>query len=130
MTDPETGAAMPAEAKTAATEFLRSFTRFKDDVSKRMTEMTTRIERLDRKSADLRRPALASRAAEETPHRKAFGGYIRQGDEDAFRALQGRGVGVHVGPLDRDTAADYRLADVGEVEELLERIAGWLEERR
>jgi len=51
-------------------------------------------------------------------------------DEDAFRALQGRGVGVHVGPLDRDTAADYRLADVGEVEELLERIAGWLEERR
>jgi len=95
MTDPETGAAMPAEAKTAATEFLRGFTRFKDDVSKRMTEMTTRIERLDRKSADLRRPALASRAAEETPHRKAFGGYIRQGDEDAFRALGLEGKGYN-----------------------------------
>jgi len=86
----------PAETKASVAEFLRNFSSFKDDVSKRMTEMTTRIERLDRKSADLRRPALATRAAEDTPHRKAFGGYIRQGDEDAFKALGLEGKGYNV----------------------------------
>jgi len=91
MSDVET----PAETKASVTEFLRNFNTFKEDVSKRMTEMTTRIERIDRKSAELRRPALATRAAEETPHRKAFGGYIRQGDEDAFKALGLEGKGYN-----------------------------------
>jgi trehalose-phosphatase len=40
-------------------------------------------------------------------------------DEDAFRALAGRGIGFVVGKLDRRTAANYHLKDVGEVEELL-----------
>lgn len=43
-------------------------------------------------------------------------------DEDAFNALKGRGIGVFVGPPDQPTAADYRLADVDEVIELLRRI--------
>ena len=85
----------PAETKASVSEFLRNFNSFKDDVSKRMTEMTTRIERLDRKSADTRRPALATRAAEDTPHRKAFGSYIRQGDEDHFKALGLEGKGYN-----------------------------------
>jgi alpha,alpha-trehalase len=36
-------------------------------------------------------------------------------DEDAFRAIAGRGVGVRVGDPHDVTAADYTLADVGEV---------------
>jgi trehalose 6-phosphate phosphatase len=40
-------------------------------------------------------------------------------DEDAFRAIAGRGVGVRIGDPHEVTAADYTLADVGEVLELL-----------
>ncbi len=36
-------------------------------------------------------------------------------DEDAFRAIAGRGVGVRIGDPHDVTAADYSLADVGEV---------------
>jgi len=39
-------------------------------------------------------------------------------DEDAFRAIAGRGVGVRIGDPHDMTAADYSLADVGEVLEL------------
>ena len=95
MSEFDTGSAATPEAKAAAHEFLRTFTRFKDDVSKRMTDLTTRIERLDRKAADTRRPALATRATEELPHRKAFGAYIRQGDEDQFKALGLEGKGYN-----------------------------------
>jgi len=39
-------------------------------------------------------------------------------DEDAFRAIAGRGVGVHIGDPHDITAADYNLTDVREVLEL------------
>jgi trehalose-phosphatase len=39
-------------------------------------------------------------------------------DEDAFQAIAGRGVGVRIGDPHDVTAADYTLADVGEVLEL------------
>lgn len=44
-------------------------------------------------------------------------------DEDAFRALAERGIGILVTELPRPTAARYSLQDVREVRELLERIA-------
>ena len=49
-------------------------------------------------------------------------------DEDAFRALVGRGIGIFVGSADdpetadRTTAADYVLNTIGEVEEFLNRL--------
>ncbi|MBK1735255.1 trehalose-phosphatase [Halorhodospira abdelmalekii] len=43
-------------------------------------------------------------------------------DEDAFRALQGRGIGVFVGELERETAAEYRLASVEHVGAFFERL--------
>lgn len=43
-------------------------------------------------------------------------------DEDAFRALKGRGVGVVVAEESRETAADYQLRDPSEARELLERL--------
>jgi len=75
------------EAKTAATEFLKNFSSFKDDVSKQMTEMTSRIEHLDRKHVAPRRPVLETQANERQPHEKAFAAYVRQGDEDSLRSL-------------------------------------------
>src|SRR2546423_2914335 len=50
-------------------------------------------------------------------------------DEDAFRALAGRGIGIFVGSANdpetagRTTAADYVLNTIGQVEEVLNRLA-------
>ena len=46
-------------------------------------------------------------------------------DEDAFRALADRGIGVVVGEEHRPTWARYALADPGEVREFLDRLAGF-----
>jgi trehalose-phosphatase len=44
-------------------------------------------------------------------------------DEDAFRALEGRGIGILVTDIPRPTAASHSLQDVAEVRVLLDRIA-------
>lgn len=44
-------------------------------------------------------------------------------DEDAFRAIEGRGIGIVVADESRDTSAEYRLADPGEVERFLSALA-------
>jgi trehalose 6-phosphate phosphatase len=47
-------------------------------------------------------------------------------DEDAFQALRGRGISIYVGDqdqLDRETAADFTLDSVDEVEQLLDTLA-------
>jgi len=44
-------------------------------------------------------------------------------DEDAFRAVTGRGIGILVASEPRETAAEYQVRDPGEVVELLERLA-------
>lgn len=44
-------------------------------------------------------------------------------DEDAFRALKSHGVGVLVGTHGEPTHAQYRLRDVAEVRQLLDRLA-------
>jgi alpha,alpha-trehalase len=44
-------------------------------------------------------------------------------DEDAFRALEGRGIGILVADVPRPTAASHSLQDVEEVRVLLDRIA-------
>jgi trehalose-phosphatase len=50
-------------------------------------------------------------------------------DEDAFRALAGRGIGVLVGRPPRRTSAAYGLNDVGEVLGFLEQLVGLLKVR-
>ena len=44
-------------------------------------------------------------------------------DEDAFRALEGRGIGILVADVPRPTAASHSLQDVEEVRVLLDRLA-------
>ncbi|GAB3196480.1 trehalose-phosphatase [Pontibacter aydingkolensis] len=43
-------------------------------------------------------------------------------DEDAFAELQGKGIGILVGEHDEQTAAEYRLESVEEVEEFLKSL--------
>jgi trehalose 6-phosphate phosphatase len=47
-------------------------------------------------------------------------------DEDAFRALAGRGLRFIVGPIEHRTLADYTLNDVDEVEQLLRDLGALL----
>jgi len=84
-----------AEGKSAAREFLTTFKTFKEDMSKTITDMGTRIEAIDRKSTDVRRPALSIAAESELPHVKAFSAYLRRGDEDAMRSLSLEGKGLN-----------------------------------
>jgi HK97 family phage major capsid protein len=93
MTDHDTQASL--EAKSSAAEFLRGFAEFRHDVSRRIGELGQRVERLDAEAAEPRRPALAGAAAEEPPHRKAFGAYLRQGDDDALKSLGLEGKGYN-----------------------------------
>ncbi|HEV8577603.1 MAG TPA: trehalose-phosphatase [Thermoanaerobaculia bacterium] len=44
-------------------------------------------------------------------------------DEDGFRAVAGRGIGILVSGEPRHTAAEYCLSDTDEVRELLDRLA-------
>lgn len=87
MSETEFKAGVSAEAKSAATEFLTNFTDFKDNMSKQLNDMGGRMDALDRKNFDVRRPALATAAEGELPHAKAIASYIRKGDEDALRSL-------------------------------------------
>ncbi|MEM7667627.1 MAG: phage major capsid protein [Pseudomonadota bacterium] len=87
MTDLESSAGVSPEAKSAAQEFLSDFKSFKQDVTKQMTTMNTRVEHLDRTSAETRRPVLATAASERQPHQKAINAYIRRGDEDPIKSL-------------------------------------------
>lgn len=43
-------------------------------------------------------------------------------DEDAFATLQGQGIGIMVGEHDEQTAAEYRLEDVEDVQAFLETL--------
>lgn len=87
MTDFEAHAGVSPEAKSAAQEFLSDFKIFKQDVTKQMNALNTRVEHMDRKSVEARRPALATAASERQPHQKAINAYIRRGDEDPIKSL-------------------------------------------
>ncbi|MGR3454696.1 phage major capsid protein [Pseudooceanicola sp.] len=85
-----TGEALsPAEgAQAAVAEFMREFKGFRDDIQKRLEEQEGRMTMLDRKSHRAARPALASAADGEAPHQKAFGAYVRSGEDDGLRGLE------------------------------------------
>ena len=84
-----------AEAKSAATEFLASFRSFRDEMGRRVEEMGSRIDALDRKSAETRRPALAGAAEARAPHANAMADYVRRGEDDGLRSLAVEAKGMN-----------------------------------
>ncbi|MEI4486598.1 phage major capsid protein [Frigidibacter sp. MR17.14] len=154
--DGATGADAPAveRAGAAMAGFLSAFGAFRDGIETRLKQQDERLTMLDRKSTPPRRPALSAAVAEEPLHLKAFGAYLRSGDDDGLRGLvlEGKGMttavaadgGYLVDPQTsetirsvlRSTASLRRLASVVNVEAtsfdvLIDRTdlgAGWATE--
>jgi HK97 family phage major capsid protein len=95
MTHSETGSraedtadAVPGvEVKAAMSGFLREFEEFQDAIKFRLKDQEEKLAMLHSKSVKIERPALSRAAEVEQPHRKAFAGYLRTGDDDALRHL-------------------------------------------
>jgi HK97 family phage major capsid protein len=87
-----------AEVKAALTGFLTEFTAAHAELRTRLQQQEERLTMLDRKHARLSsaatRPALSTGMETGVPHRKAFGAYLRSGDDEALRglALEAKGL--------------------------------------
>lgn len=81
-------APMPgAEVKSAMSGFLNAFKGFQDEVKLSLQQQEERLTMLDRKTMTYARPALSAYAELDVPHKKAFGAYLRSGDDDGLRGL-------------------------------------------
>ena len=76
-----------AEVKSAMAGFLNAFNGFQDEVKQSLQQQEERLTMLDRKQMTYSRPALSAHAELEVPHKKAFGAYLRSGDDDGLRGL-------------------------------------------
>ncbi|MGL6210750.1 MAG: phage major capsid protein [Paracoccaceae bacterium] len=91
--DSGAGAALPgplhpgAEVKSAMAGFLNAFKGFQDDVKTSLQQQEERLTMLNAKTTTYGRPALSAHAEVEVPHKKAFGAYLRSGDDDGLRGL-------------------------------------------
>jgi len=90
--------ALEAEFETALTGLVGDLRDFQAEIKSKLKQQEERLTMLDRKSLTLGRPALASAAAPEAPHQKAFEAYVRTGDDDALRglALETKGLNTAV----------------------------------
>ena len=73
---------------TALAGFVTDFKEFSQGVNAKLQKQDDRMNKLDRKTMMAARPALAAAASEDAPHQKAFGTYLRSGDDDALRGLE------------------------------------------
>jgi HK97 family phage major capsid protein len=76
-----------AEVKSAMAGFLNAFSGFQADMKKSLQQQEERLTMLDRKQMTYARPALSAHAELDVPHKKAFGAYLRSGDDDGLRGL-------------------------------------------
>ncbi len=102
----------PAAALEAVAGFLKEFRGFRDEVKSVMQQQDERLTMLTTKTMTYGRPALATAAETEAPHRKAFNAYLRTGDDDALRglSLEGKGMTVAVA-ADGGYLVDPQTAD-------------------
>ena len=85
-----------AEAKARAGEDLspaddlkHAIAGFMTEIKSKLQEQDDRMTKLDRKTMfAAKRPALAQATDIEAPHQKAFGAYLRSGDDDGLRGLE------------------------------------------
>lgn len=73
------------EVTSAMAGFLNAVKGLQDDVKHSLQQQEQIM--MDRKSMTYARPALSVQAETELPHKKAFGAYLRTGDDDGLRGL-------------------------------------------
>lgn len=73
------------EVTSAMAGFLNAVKGLQDDVKHSLQQQEQIM--MDRKSLTYARPALSMQAETELPHKKAFGAYLRTGDDDGLRGL-------------------------------------------
>ena len=76
------------EVKQAVTGFVSDFKSFREDIQAKLQQQDERLTMLDRKSKLAARTPLATAAEIHAPHMKAFGEYLRTGDDDGLRGLE------------------------------------------
>ncbi len=91
------GLSPAAEVKSALAGFLNEFGAFRGDVKARLQQQEERLTMLDRKTMTAGRPALSASAETDAPHQKAFGAYLRTGDDDGMRGLVLEGKALSAG---------------------------------
>lgn len=86
------------EVKSALQGFLSEFKGFQDEMTSKLQQQEERLTMLDRKSLIAGRPALSTAVDLDAPHRKAFGAYLRSGDDDGLRGLvlEGKALNTQV----------------------------------
>lgn len=78
------GGETPERALAAFVEEVKGL---QSDMRMTLKQQDERMEMLDRKMTSYGRPPLAAATEGEPPHRKAFGAYLRTGDDDGLRGL-------------------------------------------
>lgn len=80
------------ELKSALADFVAGFQSHRAATDKRFQQQEERLTMYERKSLSRAvRPALSAAVLESAPHEKAFGAYLRNGDEDALRGIEMEG---------------------------------------
>nr|WP_232823098.1 phage major capsid protein [Oceanibium sediminis] len=75
--------------------FLSDFSDFRNDIKTQLKEQDHRLTMLDRKTMTAQRPVLSATAEADVPHKKAFGAYLRSGDDDGLRHLEIEGKALN-----------------------------------
>ncbi|MDE4132102.1 phage major capsid protein [Phaeobacter sp. QD34_3] len=75
------------EVRQAVSGFIRDFRGFQGEVQAKLKQTEERMTMLDHKNHVVARPHLAAGDDIGAPHQKAFGTYLRSGDEGALRGL-------------------------------------------
>ena len=96
------------DVATELSGFVNEMKQFREGMESRMNQIETKG----------RRPMLAGAAREDAPHQKAMGAYLRNGQEDALRGLEGKGMTTAVAAeggylVDPQTAETVRAVLMG-----------------
>ena len=89
-----TGVPVVSEVKAAMSGFVSEIKGFQEDIQSKLQQTEERLIMLDRKSQSAARPHLAA-SDEAAPHQKAFGAYVRSGDDDGLRGLELEGKALN-----------------------------------
>ncbi|MBU2998982.1 phage major capsid protein [Roseovarius nubinhibens] len=94
MTDTETtsragtGVSAVTEVKTAMADFLTGLAEFRADFDSKLQQQEEKLTMMERKTLAAARPALAMDHDAGAPHLKAFGTYLRNGNDDGLRGIE------------------------------------------